>query len=46
MNEPCGYLTYRRVGFNPDEFCNEPSVPGTDRCEDHTDLDHPEAHEL
>ena len=36
MAEPCGYLTYRKRGNNPDEYCDEESVEGTDRCENHS----------
>lgn len=43
---PCSHLMHRKQGNNPDEYCDEDSLSGTDRCGLHTDVDHPEAHEL
>lgn len=35
MAEPCGYVTFKRQGNNPEEHCDADSMPGSDRCEAH-----------
>lgn len=35
MAEACGFLTFKRQGLNPDEYCDTECMPGSDRCEEH-----------
>lgn len=35
MAEPCNFLTFKRLGNNPEELCNADCMPGSDRCEAH-----------